>query len=414
MPAHRKHDPPVVSDRRSREGEPERIGNGRHTLSSATAIPVSEDSSARRALSAAGTREPPPLIEVCDLAVQRRRGDQTLEVSRLAVAAGEVLALIGPNGAGKSTLLHALGSLIRPSAGELRYRGERVSAARSLAYRRRVALVMQHPLLLAGGVFANVATGLRLRGMPRSEINLTVERWLHRLGIAHLRSRKAHRLSGGEAQRVSLARAFALQPEVLLLDEPFGALDPPTRLQLLEDLHTLLAETGTTAVFVTHDTDEARVLGDRVAVLLEGALRQCAAVDEVFSRPADLGVARFVGMETRFPGRISKIDDSGVEVATNGTVLTAADGPTGCGPVMVCVRPEAIRVTRTDEARGESQFRGRVVSVMPQGAGQRVVIDCGVRVVALVPSTTAEDASWTPGDTAAVHIPARAVHLLPR
>ena len=136
-----------------------------------------------------------------------------------------------------------------------------------------------------------------------------MDAWLERLGIAHLRSRSARRLSGGEAQRVSLARAFAIQPDLLMLDEPFSALDAPTRMRLMEDFQSLLAETGLTTVFITHDRDEAIFLGDRVAVLLEGGLRQVGTPQEVFTAPLDPQVAAFVGVETILPGEVIASQD---------------------------------------------------------------------------------------------------------
>jgi tungstate transport system ATP-binding protein len=234
------------------------------------------------------------LLEIRNLRVLRDRRP-VLEIEHLAVEAGEVLAVVGPNGAGKSSLLLALARLLRPASGEIRFDGLPAQALGDLAWRRRIGLVLQEPLLLDTSVFENVAAGLRFRRLPRDEIARRVETWLERLGIAGLRRRPAGKLSGGEAQRVSLARAFALQPRLLLLDEPFGSLDAPTRARLLDDLGVLLAGTGTTAVLITHDLKEAARLAGRVAVLLDGRLRQVGTPAEVFDAPADGEVAAFLG-----------------------------------------------------------------------------------------------------------------------
>ena len=211
-----------------------------------------------------------PILEVRGLRV-RKGGADLLDIPALAVAAGETLSLIGPNGAGKSTLLLALSGIEQPAAGELRFRGERVpSGAASLAYRRRIAMVFQEPLLFDTTVFENVASGLRLRGVAKGEIGRRVGESLERFRIGHLADRSARTLSGGEAQRTSLARAMAVAPEILLLDEPFAALDPQSREGLIEDLARTLRETGTTTVFVTHDRVEAQRLADRIAVLERG------------------------------------------------------------------------------------------------------------------------------------------------
>lgn len=234
-----------------------------------------------------------PLVEIRDLLVKRGK-HPALRIEHLAIQNGEVLAVVGPNGAGKSTLLLTLARLLKPERGEIQFNGQQARAESDAVYRRRIALVMQDPLLFDMSVFDNVAAGLRFRGMSKDEVQRKVPLWLERLGVGHLAKRKANQLSGGEAQRVSLARALALEPQLLLLDEPFSALDPPTRSSLLEDLGALLKETGTTTVFVTHDLPEAAQLAGRIAVIIGSRLRQVGKPGDVFSFPADDDVARFV------------------------------------------------------------------------------------------------------------------------
>ncbi|MDP2662406.1 MAG: ATP-binding cassette domain-containing protein, partial [Dehalococcoidia bacterium] len=202
-------------------------------------------------------------------------GAAILEIEDLKVDPGETLAVIGPNGAGKSTFLKALALLQRPTGGEILLDGVSVNYRASLLpYRRRLALVMQQPLLRDVSTFENVATGLRFRRTPRREARERAEHWLGRMGIGHLAGRRAATLSGGEAQRASLARALVLNPDLLLLDEPFADLDPPTRDSLLFELRPILREAGATTIFVTPDRDEALRLGDRLAVLIRGRLCQ--------------------------------------------------------------------------------------------------------------------------------------------
>ena len=234
------------------------------------------------------------LLEIHDLLLRRDKR-RVVDISSLSVEQGEVLAVIGPNGAGKSSLLLAIARLLPPENGELLWCGTPIKEISSLTYRRRIGLVLQEPLLLELSVFGNVALGLRFRGTPTREINEKVGRWLQRLGIDALRDRPGSQLSGGEAQRVSLARAFVLNPDLLLLDEPFSALDAPTRLRLLEDLKTILAETGTTTILITHDLKEAARLATRVAVMLNGQLAQVGQPQEVFAHPATPAVADFLG-----------------------------------------------------------------------------------------------------------------------
>ena len=210
------------------------------------------------------------LLSLRDVEV-RRAGQTILAVPALDVWPHEMLAVLGPNGAGKSTLLQVMALLLAPDAGMVRFRGETLDARRNpVPVRRRMAVVFQEPLLFDTSVADNVTSGLRLRGVSRAESRERVATWLARLGIAHLAARAARTLSGGEARRASLARALVLEPELLLLDEPFSALDYPSRQGLLAELPALLAAARTTAVLVTHDPTEAQALATRALALHAG------------------------------------------------------------------------------------------------------------------------------------------------
>ena len=222
------------------------------------------------------------LIEIRDLLVQREK-KTVLEIERLSVEAGEVLAIVGPNGAGKSTLFLALARLLKVARGTIHFDG--TSSLNTLEYRRRIALVLQEPLLMDTSVKDNAAIGLRFRGIPKAEVARRVGHWLERLGVAHLAERPARKLLGGESQRVSLARAFVLQPELLLLDEPFTALDAPTRLRLLDDLQSVLAETSTTTIFITHDLGVIAQMASYVMVMYLGLVVEQGPVDDIFHAP---------------------------------------------------------------------------------------------------------------------------------
>lgn len=241
---------------------------------------------------------PDPVLRLT--AVEVRRGARpTLAVPSFAVAPGEIVALTGPNGAGKSTLLHVAGLLLRPEAGEVAIGGERATKRSAAVLRRRIAMVFQDPLLFDVSVLENAASGLRFHGMKRRAAEDRARAWLARFGVAALAERRARSLSGGEAQRVALARAFAVEPALLLLDEPFAALDAPTRASLLPDLMAGLQATGAAAVLVTHDLAEAVALGDRLGVLVDGALRRIGPSDEVLASPGSEEVGRFLHLADR-------------------------------------------------------------------------------------------------------------------
>jgi tungstate transport system ATP-binding protein len=349
-----------------------------------------------------------------------RYGSRTvLDVDHLAVRRGETLALIGPNGAGKSTLLRVLGLLERSAGGEVRLDGQPQAWGRDLlAARRRFASVFQEPLLADTTVERNVALGLTLRRAPGEEARRRAGRWMARFGITQLAGRQARTLSGGEAQRTSLARAFAIEPDVLLLDEPFSALDPPTRDDLLRDLQGILGETTVTTVFVTHDRNEALRLGDRVGVMLEGRLAQLGTPAVVFGRPASPEVARFVGVENLLPGRVAHAADGLLTVET-GHLRIRAPGQVPVGRrVLVCVRPEdvVLRLGAAGPIRDSAlnHFAGRVAELVPVGTQVRVLAECGDPVIALVTRHSVQELPIVPGSSVAVSFKASAVHVIER
>jgi len=210
-------------------------------------------------------------------------GREILNIDYFALNKGEVIALIGPNGSGKSCLLKALALIDPPSAGAIYFNGRLVYPdGNMLAIRRRMALVFQEALLFDTSVYRNIMIALRIRGITGKAASATAKEWLDRFGILHLARRPSRRLSGGEAQRVSLARAFALKPEILFLDEPFSALDYPTRKALLNEMGQLLKDMNMTTLFVTHDYTEIPHLASFVNVLFEGKIKKTGTIREIF------------------------------------------------------------------------------------------------------------------------------------
>jgi ABC-type sulfate/molybdate transport systems ATPase subunit len=243
-----------------------------------------------------------PLLELRDVAVVAG-GRTILGLDHLALAPGETLCVLGANGAGKSTLLRVAGGLRTPARGELRHDGVPATAPQIRAV---TAAVLQRPLLRRGATArTNVETGLRFARVPREERRRRTDEWLVRLDLAGLAKRRASALSGGEAQRVSIARALVLAPRILLLDEPFSALDAPTRAELLADLRDVLASIGAASLLVTHDRHEASAIADRVAILHAGELRQLGPTASVLEHPADADCARLLGFENLLEPRIA-------------------------------------------------------------------------------------------------------------
>lgn len=207
---------------------------------------------------------------------------------------GECVGLIGPNGSGKSSLLKILAFLEAPTSGSLYFQGKLVQKSVPLPTRRKIALVFQEPLLLNTRVFDNVAIGLKIRGLSKDTIRKRVAYWLEQFGVDHLSKQSARSLSGGEAQRVSLARAFALEPDVLFLDEPFSALDAPTKEGLRIDLGHVFKATQTTTVLVSHDFKDIVQLTSRALILLKGQVMAEGAPSELLKSPQNVEVERFL------------------------------------------------------------------------------------------------------------------------
>jgi tungstate transport system ATP-binding protein len=330
---------------------------------------------------------PVPLLELQDLKVERG-GALVLDVPRFELQPGELVSLIGPNGSGKTTLLLSIICLLAPAAGRVRWRGAAVgTASAALALRRRVAMVQQEPLLFDTTVYDNVASGLRIRGVGRAETRRTVQAYLEHFGLVDLADRAARRLSGGEARRVCLARALAVQPDMLLLDEPFANLDAPTRQGITADLERTVRGAGMAAILVTHDRTEALRLSDRMVVMKAGRIVQAASPSEVMNHPANEFIAECVGMDTILEGIVERSADRQLVVAVpGGRVDAIGDGPVG-SRVFCCIRPENVILGAVDPGTGTSArnvYPARVVAIASMGPYLKIQLDCGFPVVSYV------------------------------
>jgi thiamine transport system ATP-binding protein len=313
------------------------------------------------------------MLQIEDVTV--RFGDRlALDGVSLGVDEGEVVGVLGPSGSGKSTLLRVIAGLQRPDSGRVLLDGRDLVSVPP--HRRGIGMVFQdHALFDHLDVHDNVAFGLRMRGVGAEEIRERVAQALDRVGLAGFERRSVTTLSGGEQQRVALARALAPEPRVLLLDEPLGALDRRLRDRLLEDLESLFATTDVTALYVTHDQAEAFALGDRVAVLREGRLVQAGTPDDVWARPADADVARFLGQSVR----------DGTAIRPESVVVRAvADGSAGNAVVESAVRagPTVRLVLRLDDG---STLESAMTALEHPGAGDRVAVEIDAEGVVELP-----------------------------
>ncbi|MEH7439160.1 ABC transporter ATP-binding protein [Neobacillus drentensis] len=226
-----------------------------------------------------------PLIELKNLTFTTH-ARTILNIPEFHIHEGEFLGIMGPNGAGKSTLLKVLAFLENQTNGEILYREQAIPKGNApLALRRKFSIALQQSLLLDATVFHNIAIGLTLRKVPKSVTKEKVNHWMEVFGITHLAKKNALYLSGGEAQRVNLARAMIVEPEILFLDEPFSALDFPTKIRLMEDFKRIIEEAKTTAVFVSHDLMEIHYLTKQLAIIVNGEVMQTGPTSRVLEHP---------------------------------------------------------------------------------------------------------------------------------
>ena len=345
-----------------------------------------------------------------------KRSDVTvLDIKKLNVLQGRILALIGPNGAGKSTLLLTMAGLLKPDHGKIYYRGNPMDSRASRSdMRRRISVVFQEPLLLNTSVYKNIALGLRFRHLTGSEIEKSVVESLDYFGITSLAKRSAKTLSGGEAKRVSLARAFALKPELIMMDEAFSSLDPPTRESLMEDLRHILEETKITAVMALHDREETLRLAQDVSVMNSGKIVQSGKTAEIFNQPDSEFVANFVGTETILEGVVKSCSAGNIVVSVNGKEIEAIGDCSIGQKVYCCLRPENVTVLSQTSGKSSARniFEAKVTKIIRQGFFNKLILDCGFPLVAYVTITSCEDLGITQGATAVASFKATSVHVI--
>jgi tungstate transport system ATP-binding protein len=357
----------------------------------------------------------PCVFELRDLKVERG-GVEVLDVPAFHLREDEIVSLIGPNGSGKSTLLLSMMGLLERTAGQVRYRGETISSGRDgIAWRRRLAMVLQEPLLFDATVYENVASGLKIRGLGGVETRRRVLAYLERFRLTELAQRSARKLSGGEARRVNLARALVVEPEVVFLDEPFTNLDLPTRESIRDDLERTIRERRMAAVLVTHDQAEALRLSDRIVVMNGGRIVQSDVPSVVMNNPINEFVASCVGMETIVEGVIRRSAGPGIVVAVAEKEIHAIGDGALHEPVYCCIRPENVLIEAVDPSRTSSArnvFQARIASVASVGPYLKVKLDCGFPLVAHVTAESVAGLGLAEGKHVFASFKATAIHVI--
>lgn len=295
------------------------------------------------------------------------------------VPQGSFFSILGPSGCGKTTLLRMIAGFQFPTSGDLLIKGNSMIGVGP--NKRPVSMVFQHlalfPMMNIG---RNIGFGLRQRGVATSDIKTRVGRVLERVGLPGIEDRHIDQLSGGQKQRVAIARCMVLEPDVLLLDEPLGALDLKLREHMKIELKTLQAEFNTTFVYITHDQSEALVMSDNIAVMNEGRFDQIGTAKELYYEPANAFVAGFVGDANRFEGKVTALNGQIVSLITDGGVelhgQVATQGPAIGQRAQIFVRPEAIQLSKdpTQDADSPNASVRVVDSVLFNGANSMVIL----------------------------------------
>ena len=318
---------------------------------------------------AAGTR--PAAVDLENLV---KRFDAQLAVDRvsLSVAPGEIVCLLGPSGCGKTTTLNLVAGFLRPDSGHVRLSGRLVDDLPP--HRRQIGMVFQsYALFPHMSVLDNAAFGLTVRGVPRRQARAQALETLALVQLAEYAQRMPQQLSGGQQQRVSIARALAYQPELLLLDEPFSSLDARLRISLRDELKQIQRRLGLSALFVTHDQEEALQLADRVVVMHAGRIAQQGTPHEVYFRPNTRFVAEFLG-EANFLPVTAQADHQ----VTGQAGMWQVSLPAGAAQGTLMLRPERIALClNADDAGGRNRVTGRVLGSHFRGASQGVDVQVG-------------------------------------
>jgi len=289
----------------------------------------------------------------------------------LSLEQGEFLSLLGPSGCGKTTALRIVAGFDRPDAGTVLVGGKDMT--RIPPNKRDMGMVFQaYSLFPNMTAERNVEFGLKIRGLHTSNRRGKVEELLELVGLGHARKRYPHQLSGGMQQRVALARALAIEPRVLLLDEPLSALDAKVRVQLREKIRRIQSRLGITTIYVTHDQEEALSISDRVAVLSQGHIEQVGPPGEIYDDPATPFVADFVGTMNRLEGTVE--GDGIVAYGETRLAIAAARGRAQGERVMVLVRPETVELGPTNGDGTSSTITGEIISHTFLGANMRLKI----------------------------------------
>jgi len=344
-----------------------------------------------------------------------------LHVDSLYAQKGKILVVIGPNGSGKSTFIRLINLLEKPDSGKIYFNSYQIlnGQANQVQVRKKMAVVFQEPLLFQSSVYSNILMGLKIRKIKAAKVKEKVDYYINKLKISHLLQRSTKNLSGGEKQRVSLARAMVLDPELLLLDEPLSNIDQGSRESLRTDLFEVLKNYGKTVVYVTHDRSEAMVVADDIAVMDKGKVLQFAPKEEIFRKPKNEFIARFVGAETLVSGVIVKSGDNVCRVSVkskskNIELFVAGQQKKGT-EVILAIRPEDVILYNVqitpEQSSAMNMLEGKIIGIRDMGIFKRIVVDCGFSLSSFVTQNSVNRLNLSPGKEIKAAVKASCIHI---
>jgi tungstate transport system ATP-binding protein len=358
------------------------------------------------------------MIEISGLC--RKAGNRVLVRDiNVTIPDGMIFGIIGPSGSGKTTLMRMIDLLDNPTRGTIIINGTTATRDKKqqLELRRKMGMVFQKPIVLSTTVFENVSYGLRFRGVKGEELNSRVLEALDLVGLSGYEDRYAPTLSGGEMQRVAIARSMVTRPEVLLLDEPTANLDPASTEKIEELIKTINARFGTTIIMSTHDLDQGQHIAHQIAVVIGGMITQAGTPEEVFHKPVNSEIARFVGLENIIGGSVNKSVEGLISISSHGKEVEAVSREQVGSQVFISIHPDDITLhSGADFEKNKSSARNCIVGTVTvttlSGPFVLVTLDCGFPLKVIVTRRSVEDLGIQPGKEMQACFKASAVHVM--
>lgn len=344
-------------------------------------------------------------------------GKVVLDRITAEIPMGKICTIIGPSGQGKTTLLRLINLLDTPSAGTIYFNNISLHDSRTdiISIRRKMGMVFQMPIAFKESVFENIAIGLRYRHIPHDEIIRRVQEKLTEIGLEGYEDRKAGTLSGGEMQRVSLARVMVTKPEILLLDEPTANLDPVSTTKIEELIRYYNREFKTTVIMSSHDLFQGQRMADLVAVMMNGRFIQAEETIKVFSEPCSPEVARFIGIRNVLSGKVIGTDDGMTRIDLDGIIIHGISA-IHQGLVSVALRPEDITLHTHPDGKMSARnvLTGLIAEIKPYGIISHVIVSCGRLSLAVqVTWQAVRELNLDTGKEVIISFKASSVHVMP-